>query len=191
MSKIPKITPSHSTNLIAPNNLKLEDSSRYILFSFNSIDRNEYFNLDGTCQNWASDLFETLQIVSNIEEKDVRAGVYSGRNSTLRIHKHSNAKPPCKIPENISLDELYQIRISKSKGGIHGQLIKNVFYVVWFDPQHNLYPDENHGKLKKIVPPSTCCKERDKEIEDLKGKILNLTKERDALEELLMECENK
>jgi hypothetical protein len=40
-----------------------------------------------------------------------------------------------------------------------------------------LYPDKNHGGLKKVIPPSTCCKDRDMEIEQLKEKNDRLQKE--------------
>lgn len=163
---------------------KKNESNRKVLFSFMSVDKNEYFNLDGTCQNWAADLFNTIQEVSCISISDINAGMYSGKHSPLRIHRHPDAKPPCRIPEDISLEDLWQIRISLSKGGIHGVFVENVFYVIWFDPQHNLYPDENHGGLKIIIPPSTCCKERDKEITELKEKLKQTEKERDEWMEL-------
>lgn len=58
-----------------------------------------------------------------------------------------------------------------SKGGVHGAVSDNIFYIIWFDPHHNLYPDKNHGGLKRIIPPSTCCKDRDCEIEHLKNEL--------------------
>ncbi len=76
---------------------------------------------------------------------------------------------------------MWQIRISKSKGGIHGVFCDNVFYVIWFDPQHNLYPDENHGGLKRIKPPSTCCKDREEIIIQLKNENEKLRNEIDEL----------
>ena len=156
-----------------------------ILFSFAAIQRNEYFNLDGTCINWASDLFSTLEEASKIKLKDIYAGKYSGKNSTLRIHSHKNVKNPCKMPLNVNLEDMWQIRISKSKGGVHGIFYENVFYLIWFDPQHNLYPDDNHGGLKKITPPSTCCKEREIELEQLKAENDQLKNNVKTYEELL------
>ena len=46
-----------------------------------------------------------------------------------------------------------------------------MFHVVWFDPHHNMYPSDNYGGLKKIVPPSTCCKDRDSEVALLKKQL--------------------
>ena len=156
-----------------------------LLFSFSAIQRDDYFNLDGTCQNWASELFLTLQKVSDITLSDVYAGKYSGKNSPLRIHSHRDVKNPCSSPVGVNVEDMWQIRISKSKGGIHGVFSENVFYVIWFDPQHNLYPDENHGGLKRVMPPSTCCKDRDEEINTLKNTITSLESEVRVYEELL------
>lgn len=178
MGKIPQAKVStKSKSRIAPNNITIENDNQKVLFSFEAVEKNEYFNLDGTCQNWAADLFDTMQKVSGIELKDIYAGTYSGKTSPFRIHRHEDATPPCKVPPQISLDDMWQIRISVSKGGIHGIFSDNVFYVIWFDPQHNLYPDKNHGGLKKVVPPSTCCKDRDMEIERLQKELDDVKKD--------------
>lgn len=176
MKKIPQAKAKKETR-ITPKNIEIKNKNEKVLFSFEAVEKNEYFNLDGTCQNWAADLFDTMQKVSRIELKDIYAGKYSGRTSPFRIHRHEDAKPPCKLPSNILLEDMWQIRISLSKGGIHGIFFDNVFYVIWFDPQHNLYPDKNHGGLKKVISPSTCCKDRDMEIEQLKEKNDRLQKD--------------
>lgn len=158
----------------APNAKRLEkiDTSKlktneYVIFSFENLDKNEYFNLDGTCVNWSSDLFDMLKQVSKIEVKRIYNGEFSGEGSPLRIHTHGGAKLPCDLPIDKELEEVYQLRISARKGGVHGFFIDNVFYVVWLDPQHNMYPDDRFGGLKIIKPPSTCCKERENEFEKI------------------------
>ena len=156
-----------------------------LLFSFASIQKNDYFNLDGTCQNWAADLFLALQHASEIKVSDIYAGKYSGKTSPFRIHSHKDVKNPCVTPAGINIEDMWQIRISRSKGGIHGIFSENVFYVIWFDPQHNMYPDENYGGLRKIKPPSTCCKDRDREIDVLNRTIAELKSELNTAEELL------
>ena len=178
MKRIPKAKVREKRE-ISPNNISspVLEKDKKIVFSFEAIDKNEYFNLDGTCQNWSMDLFDTLKKVSNIYVKDVYAGKYSGKTSTLRIHQHDKAVPPCKVPNNVALEDMWQIRISLSKGGVHGIFSDNIFYIIWFDPHHNLYPDKNHGGLKRIIPPSTCCKDRDYEIERLKNELKITKKE--------------
>jgi hypothetical protein len=39
----------------------------------------------------------------------------------------------------------FEVRVGKTYGRIHGIIWDKVFYVVWFDPAHNLYPDDRHG----------------------------------------------
>lgn len=138
-----------------------------ITFSFEALDKNEFFNLDGTCPNWSSDLFDMLKEVSTHSERDL----ISGKFRTYRVHNHEKATCPCAIPEGVELRDCYQIRISKSKGGIHGVFRENVFYVIWLDPLHNMYPDEHYGGLRKVKIPSTCCKDRDEEIAHLKQEL--------------------
>lgn len=167
MSKrsVPK-QKTKANSRVRPRNLKL-DSDDSIVFSFQRLSKNEYFNLDATCENWSNDLFDIMKTVSGLSKRAIIAGNYSGRNTTLRIHDHRDASPPCPLPNDIDLEEFYQIRISQSKGGIHGIFVDNVFYVVWFDPHHNMYPDERFGGLKLIKPPTTCCKDRDERIAEL------------------------
>lgn len=176
MAKLKKAESTSKRRINSPSPVKIEDNT-CILFSFEKLERNEYFNLDGTCQNWSSDLFDILKEVSKIEYKRIIGKEFSGKHSTLRIHPHTKATPPCELPKDISLEDFCQIRISKRKGGIHGIFSDNIFYLVWFDPQHNMYPNENYGGLKKIKPPSTCCKERDKEIEELYNENSKLKEE--------------
>lgn len=190
MNKIPK-PEKKNVKRIAPNNVNLNIENQRVLFSFESLERNEYFNLDGTCARWSSDLFDAMQKASKITMKEIHAGNYSGKKSPFRIHRHEKAKPPCAVPHNISLDDLWQIRISRSKGGIHGLFVDNIFYVLWLDPQHNLYPDENHGGLVKISPLSTCCKERDLEVEELKNKLKEAEENEIFLNEYIKEIEGK
>lgn len=184
--KLPKANRKLSSR-INPNNIEQKENNR-IVFSFQALNRNDYFNLDGTCTNWSSDLFETMKKVSEIEISEITAGKYTGKNSTLRIHTHSSAHPPCELPDNVTLDDLWQIRISKSKGGIHGRFVDNIFYVIWFDPLHNMYPNENYGGLRKVSPPSTCCKDRDNEISDLKIRLEKAEEEAKEWEEFAKSC---
>ncbi len=35
----------------------------------------------------------------------------------------------------------YQFEISSNEyGRVHGFMLENIFHIVWFDPDHNLYP---------------------------------------------------
>ena len=153
-----------------------------ISFSFEAFETTEYFNLDGTCINWTSELFNMLKEVSSIKKEELLNGSYA--NSKYRVHSHENAIPPSKMPDGVELKDCYQIRISKSKGGIHGVFNENIFYVIWLDPLHNMYPDERYGGLRKVKPGSTCCKDREELIEELQECNSKLKEENKIYQEL-------
>lgn len=173
-SRIPKA----SKVIDSKSNIKrqqLNYTPETISFSFEALERTEYFNLDGTCINWSSELFDMLKNVSSLKKDELLNGSYA--KSTYRVHSHENANPPSKLPEGVALKDCYQIRISKSKGGIHGIFYENIFYIIWLDPLHNMYPNENYGGLRRIKPESTCCKDRDEIIEKLQKENNKLMKE--------------
>lgn len=43
------------------------------------------------------------------------------------------------------VEKAFEVRISKTAGRIHGIVWDKVFYVIWLDPAHNLYPDARNG----------------------------------------------
>lgn len=172
MSRIPKQQISKEEKQLIPS-VSLARNKECISFSFEALETTEYFNLDATCSNWSSELFDMLKIVSAAKKSEL----LSGRYRNYRVHNHENATPPSKLPDGVTLKECYQIRISKSKGGIHGIFYENIFYVIWLDPLHNMYPDEHYGGLKKIKPPNTCCRDREKTIVDLQEQINQLKDE--------------
>lgn len=157
-----------------------------VLFSFSALEKNKYFNIDSTCANWASDLFDILKNISEYTKTDL----IQGKAGTCRVHNHEAAKPPSKLPNGIALKDFYQIRISKSKGGIHGVFYENVFYIIWFDPLHNMYPDQRYGGLRVITPPKTCCADREERIEELQKIIMELKEECRIWQELASQCEH-
>lgn len=160
-NRIPRPAVPHERQVIIPPSFQPSDD--VITFSFEVLERTEYFNLDSTCNNWPSDLFLMLKSISSISRKHLLSGTYR----TYRVHSHEGVTPPCPLPAGVKIGDCYQLRISSAKGGIHGIFINNVFYVIWLDPLHNLYPDKRYGGLRVIRAPSTCCMERDSEIDRL------------------------
>ena len=180
-SRIPKASEvSESTSKIKRQQLTFTQSA--ISFSFEALETTEYFNLDGTCINWSSELFNMLKEVSSIKKEELISGSYA--NSKYRVHSHENATPPSKVPDGVELKDCYQIRISKSKGGIHGVFNGNVFYVIWLDPLHNMYLDDKYSGLRKVKSGSTCCKDRDQIIEQLRESNDKLREENKTYQEI-------
>ena len=166
-SRIPKAIKPTQQQVIKPVFISTEDK---ITFSFSALERTSHFNLDMTCPNWSSELFEMLKNASNYSKTDL----ICGKLRTYRVHNHESASPPDPLPDGVALKDCYQIRISKSKGGIHGVFNENIFYVIWLDPLHNMYPDEKYGGLKTITPPTTCCMDRDQTLTELQEQIAKL-----------------
>ena len=181
MGRIPKPEKKSNSSGIGPKRPEFIPKEEGISFSFEALERTEYFNLDGTCQNWASDMLDMMKEVSKHGEKEL----ISGQFRTYRVHNHEKAKPPSPLPDGVELKDCFQIRISTSKGGIHGVFRENVFFVIWLDPLHNMYPDDRFGGLRQVKPPGTCCKEREDQISDLQEKIRVLQEENQAYKELL------
>lgn len=168
-SRIPRAKQPVASSKQIPKQAGLKTSADGLKFSFEALDKTEYFGLDGTCPNWSSDLFDMLKDVSGHTAVDMISGGYQRK---YRVHNHEGVNPPSKLPEGVALKDCYQIRISTAKGGIHGVFgVGNVFYVIWLDPLHNMYPDDRFGGLRKVKPASSCCKDRDEELAQLREEL--------------------
>ena len=181
MRKIPKQQKNTNTNTIPKPEISFKHG---ISFSFEILEKTEYFNLDSTCTNWANELFEMMKNVSQVNQAQLTGNTYK----TYRVHPHGNAHSPSPFPENIAQKDCYQIRLSKSKGAIHGVFYENVFYVIWLDPLHNMYPDSRYGGLKKIKPPKNCCMDRKEELEKLNDENERLREELEICRKELKTC---
>lgn len=177
--KVPKFSKEKS-HIVDPNHREREVDK--IIFSFEPLTYNKYFNLDMTCANWSSELFNVLKEVSCIPKKEI----FSGKHKKFRIHNHEKARPPIELPTGINLKDCHQIRLSKSKGGIHGIFRENIFYVIWLDPLHNMYPDEKYGGLKEVKEPGNCCQTIwENKVKELNEKLEQVEKEKKEYEDLL------
>lgn len=178
MSRIP--TPNSDGHSRIP---KIEEKFEEgcVIFSFRLLEWTEYFGLNGTCNDWALDLFNMFKEVSKLK----KSRLFSGEFSTYRVHNHANANPPNKLPDGVDLKNCYQIRIAKSKGGVHGIFVENVFYVIWLDPLHNMYPDDRFGGLRRVDPPKTCCSLNEDLVCRLNDRIEQLEGENRELMNLL------
>ena len=179
--RIPKAEKKENDQIKIPVQTEFKTHDDGIKFSFEALEQTEYFSLDGTCPNWSHDLFEMLRDVSGHTVKDMVSGGYQRK---YRVHNHEKANPPSKLPDGVALKDIYQIRISTSKGGIHGVFNENIFYVIWLDPFHNMYPNDHFGGLRKTKPASSCCKDRDEEIIKLQQELEKAIKDAKEWEEL-------
>lgn len=90
----------------------------------------------------------------------------------------------------------FELRVAKDYGRIHGFIFDNTFYIVWFDPAHNLFPGrDDKGRDRKTKLPSevaqvkSFCPEEINRIKELNialyEKNQRLIKESEELMELL------
>ena len=103
----------------------------------------EKFNYNGQEQSYHCCLLERLQALCGFTALQLK----QNRSSALRFHNinwsdERVSENSFGIPsENDLVDEAYQFSLSSNKHGrIHGFFIGSVFYIVWFDPGHLLYP---------------------------------------------------
>lgn len=131
---------------------------RNVIFSWEFFDRNhELFNCGKVGPEWFVDLMDVMKSISTMEFDKFK--LHSG--SPLRVHSHDWNRVVAKYPlnkkflEQIEQDTL-QFAVSKANGRVHGFYVSNVFYIVWLDPHHNLYPMDRHGGLTYCDTPSSC-----------------------------------
>ena len=133
---------------------KIKDNDNNLKISFADLDlNNKKYSLSELTDNktksqFYEDLIGKLHEYSNI--KDFKKHI-----STEHWYRNSNHIHPInwtdnRIRENsfTSLDEekmrqikeeCWQLGINNQGFRIHGYFIENIFYVVWFDPNHNMY----------------------------------------------------
>lgn len=120
---------------------KLPDEK--VRFSFELFD-----NLDkGLCPDrfpngYTQKLMERLSAVSQLKEQEFR----SSKDRSLRAHTHDwpkTSRPDGFSHLNEQLRDLqgWQFCLSANEyGRVHGVMIDSVFYVIWLDVNHALYP---------------------------------------------------
>lgn len=175
-------------NLLSKEQLEeIEDrKKREVIFSWRFFDRtHKYFNMGKTDSPWFISLLDCLQDVSRLTVEEFRQ---QSERRGLRVHPHNweRASAQFDLPEESFeqyKENCLQFSISKANGRVHGILIDNVFYIVWLDPLHNLYPPkERNRKVLEYEYPVT-------EYEVLELRIDSLEQEISRLEEDLSTCE--
>ncbi|OXM15454.1 hypothetical protein [Paenibacillus herberti] len=131
-----------------------------VIFSWQFFDRHhELFNCGDIDSNWYLNCIEVLHNLSRMKISEFKHEKTGG--PPLRVHTHNWNKVSAKFNMKEELfdqikDDAYQFALSKRKGRVHGFLIENIFYIVWLDPHHNLYPDDKFGGIKMCDPPDEC-----------------------------------
>ena len=140
-------------------------------FSFACFDRSHaLFNLgdntdDGVVGGkWFLDMLECLKGVSNKKISELRHSMYD-------LHPIDWGKTNTSAPKGFDHLEYWQFRVNKSRGRIIGFKIDSVFYIVWFDPHHNLTDSEGYGTATWYRAPESEWETKNQEVAQLKERI--------------------
>lgn len=140
--KIPKISKDRSkSDKIIPTEIK--DYS--IAFNFKRIcEKSGKFEYSNCTAPYFKKLVERLKEISNMTKLQMTVhNKNSLRCHPIKFKENSVSENSFGLGEDIS-DDSWQFQITSNKHGrVHGYFIGNVFYIVWLDPNHNLYPKRN------------------------------------------------
>lgn len=124
---------------IVPSQPKLPES---LGFSFKYLQtHNEKFSIRDRDANYFTVLLERLRDLSTLTVQEVKMN----RSQSLRCHsikwRETTEPNGFGIPNEKELVTIpYQFSLSTNEHGrVHGFFIEDVFYIVWLDPNHNLY----------------------------------------------------
>lgn len=123
----------------------LEIPSKYLKFSFEHVDfANEKFSFSDCDITYFQSLFDRLKALSSWTGKEFATNISRSIRSNPIIWDRTT-EPNGFIHFNETLRDYYnqlafEFSVSVNEHGrVHGFLIENVFYVIWFDPSHNLF----------------------------------------------------
>ena len=120
---------------------KLSQPEQGISFSYKYLKQdNPKFSIKKQDLKYTIALLTRLQDLSCLSVQELKGN----RNKTLRCHPidwKDTSEKSFGIPNEEQLvDVPYQFSISANKHGrVHGFFIRQVFYIVWLDPEHQLY----------------------------------------------------
>lgn len=116
-----------------------------VRFSFRHLQLdNPKFSLPGVerLETYLPQLLDRLKAISGMRISEFR----TNKSHSLKAHTHdwcrtSEPHGYCHLSSQLQSCEPWQFCLSANEHGrIHGLLIDSVFYVVWVDPDHALYP---------------------------------------------------
>lgn len=113
-----------------------------ISFSFRYYqDDKDKFSIGGRDAKYLASLLRRLRDLSQLNSQEV----INNQSKSLRCHgivwKDTTEPNGFGIPNEAMLVNFpYQFQISANEyGRVHGFFSENIFYIVWLDPDHNLY----------------------------------------------------
>lgn len=119
------------------------DTQKRLSFSFRHIEQgHEKFKYSACDSVYFCKVLERLSALSNFTVQEL----YSNRSDSIRAHpitwdRTSEPDGFNNLNEQLRSSPPYQFSVStNAHGRVHGFFVDHVFYVVWLDPSHSLYP---------------------------------------------------
>lgn len=136
-----RIKPTPRQGAPLPTTLPGGDTIR---FSFKFLDEtDDAFQFEGNQPHYFLKLLQRLRDMSRLEMSDVLRNL--GQHKGMRCHPIDWSETTRVNGFGIPIDgadaNAWQFSLTSNEHGrVHGFLIESTFFVVWLDPQHNLYP---------------------------------------------------
>ncbi|MCC5628532.1 hypothetical protein [Nostoc sphaeroides] len=130
------------TSGIKPTKLKPPQGISFS-FKYYQDDRSKFSCREKEVIYWLT-LLDRLKALSSLTAQELLVN----RSSTLRCHPikwEDTSERAFGLPNEEQLVDIpYQFSISSNEHGrVHGFFIDEIFYIVWLDPDHLLYPAKN------------------------------------------------
>ncbi|MGB3515574.1 MAG: hypothetical protein WBA43_03905 [Elainellaceae cyanobacterium] len=140
MSKKIKKTKVPKPSVSGIESTKLKPQGISFSFKYYQNDHHKFSCSEKAATYWLT-LIDRLKAISGLSNKELLAN----RSSALRCHPirwEDTSEYGFGLPNEEQLVDIpYQFSVSSNEHGrVHGFLIDEVFYVVWLDPEHLLYP---------------------------------------------------
>lgn len=121
----------------------LSDLEENISFSFKYLNFNSKFTISECELDYFDRLLQRLKILGTMKMEEFldKKHIDVLRNHKIDWEKDGVTETGFNLPlEADILDEPWQFSVSSGRknGRVHGFIIGNIFYIVWFDPKHNL-----------------------------------------------------
>lgn len=139
-----KIKPHRREPSIAISPAPISRLKEKIIFSFSYVDfENKNFQMSDNKPEYFTEVINRFKEICRLtldEFINKNARVFHCHSINWDTATESGFKT---APPELQDARDYQFSISKVKyGRIHGILLDNIFYVVWFDPDHKLSPSQ-------------------------------------------------
>ncbi len=121
------------------------------VWSFRIADNKEIFSLhsEKACQDWCREILPKLKVFKSMTWAEIKRQTYSGKKGRRKTNHHfvdterlpNNAKQRLIHLKLDDHDQLFSLRLN-SRIRIYGIVVGHVFRIVWYDPDHRLYPSK-------------------------------------------------